>query len=695
MKRLLAIIFFITLSLIPSAKSDAATLRTPSTLASGLIGWWTFDGEDIVGGRLRDRSASGNNGSLINIATSTFYAEGKLGQAGKFDGTNDYAQLGTIGALSRLTISAWIKRTGGFGTSDQQRIIMSDSLGTSFGFYIQGTNRLELGQPGTGGVQATSGAITDTNWHHVAVSYNGSNATFYVDGVAVGSPAYAVSFSSNTYSLARAAYGGFLHGYLDDVRVYNRALTAGEITQLYRYGSAKIAESKSPGSLSSGLLAHWTFDGADMWGGVVRDISGNNRHAFLSGIATTTFYSAGRVGQSGYLDSSNDFATTTLFISPADYPSLSISAWVRPDTPSSAGFRAAVAGDNGGFDRAVGVDATTGLYELQVGNTAWNPGPAYQSGRWDHIVAVYEPSAITFYLNGTSYSYGSGGTFGTSNQPLLIGADLVCGATCYWKGNIDDVRVYSRALTAVEVGRLYDLGVVNKTSATTQNKSSLSTGLVSHWTFDGKDTWGGVLRDRIGDHNAQLVNIASSTFYGAGIIGQAGHFDGSNDFATTSAHSILNGASQLTIAGWANMRTTTSRGSIFSRWTSASNWLSLQFSTGNDVNLIVGNGGTTYGTFDTGVGATPPRMQWNHYAMVFDGSQTGNANRLKAYVNGESVTLSFTGTIPATAPTMTNNDRIGYDTHNDLTLDGAADDVRVYSRALSQDEIKALYRMGR
>jgi hypothetical protein len=59
-----------------------ATTSCNTGLSCGLVGYWTFDGKNIVNGVVKDMSGSGNDGNTVNIASSTFYAPGKIGQAG-------------------------------------------------------------------------------------------------------------------------------------------------------------------------------------------------------------------------------------------------------------------------------------------------------------------------------------------------------------------------------------------------------------------------------------------------------------------------------------------------------------------------------------------------------------------------------------------------------------------------------------
>lgn len=82
---------------------------------------------------------------------------------------------------------------------------------------------------------------------------------------------------------------------------------------------------------------------------------------------------------------------------------------------------------------------------------------------------------------------------------------------------------------------------------------------------------------------------------------------------------------------------------------------------------------------------------WTHVAVVFDGSLTGNTNRLKVYINGTQVSTTGTGSIPSTTQTTTSDFSIGASSDNIANFIGAIDDVRVYNRALSSTDVADLY----
>jgi hypothetical protein len=83
---------------------------TRADITTGLVGQWKFD-ESSGSTTAADSSGSGNTGTLTNMATSTAWVSGQIGNALEFDGTNDYVNAGSasnLDDLSVMTVSAWI-----------------------------------------------------------------------------------------------------------------------------------------------------------------------------------------------------------------------------------------------------------------------------------------------------------------------------------------------------------------------------------------------------------------------------------------------------------------------------------------------------------------------------------------------------------------------------------------------------------
>ena len=229
-------------------------ISRPSTNNIGLVSHWTFDGKDVVNGVALDRAGS-NNGNLVNIATSTFYSYGKIGQGFKFDGTNDYVTIADapfdFERTNSFSASAWVK----LASNAVENIILSKEGAspsyTGWAFYVEpGSLRVLLTNkydaPSNGISKDSAIQIDDNVWHHVAFTYNGSSlasgVNIYIDGVLSNGTATRDNLSAsilNNVSLnaGRGAWdGAYFNGNIDDARIYNRALLAAEVKMLYNMG---------------------------------------------------------------------------------------------------------------------------------------------------------------------------------------------------------------------------------------------------------------------------------------------------------------------------------------------------------------------------------------------------------------------------------------------------------------------------
>jgi len=214
------------------------------TLAEGLVGYWTMDQSDSSGSTLFDQSPYGNNGTIYG-ATFATDKNGNPNSAMSFDGENDYVDIGDSASgnldfgTGNFTISFWFK-----GILGDKGIVSkkSTSNGTDAGWTIY------LDTPGwhlrtrlaNGSNQiAVSGLKTNLNdniWHYGTIVKSGDNLLVYTDGLidnsTTGVSSYNVNNAINFY-IGRIG-STYWNGSIGDVRIYNRALFAIEIQQLYQ-----------------------------------------------------------------------------------------------------------------------------------------------------------------------------------------------------------------------------------------------------------------------------------------------------------------------------------------------------------------------------------------------------------------------------------------------------------------------------
>jgi hypothetical protein len=248
----------------PTLASTVLAHSNISALSNGLVGYWPFDGNTTswTTDTTQDMSGNGNTGSMINMSTTTSPVAGKIGQALKFNGTSQGMSAPiNLSGTNTITLSFWMKQTV-FGSSDQIAFEYSTNYNSNNDTFL-----VDTGSSGTGcSIPAgafyasvdNSGGPSGTNawyftqpsagvWFHYSLVIHSSFNTpdvFYIDGQKVTATAStgcqntsSANFANTAlYMMSRAASSLFNSGQLDDVRIYNRALSAQEAQQLYLMG---------------------------------------------------------------------------------------------------------------------------------------------------------------------------------------------------------------------------------------------------------------------------------------------------------------------------------------------------------------------------------------------------------------------------------------------------------------------------
>jgi len=204
-------------------------------LRAGLVGHWIGGGS---GNTWFDRSGYGNHGTLTGGPTWTL-GEGGKRNAVQFDGTDDYVSNGQSSVLdfgtNNFSMGGWVQIP--VGTTGGLRTIVSKF--SSGGLYMQYDTDTGLWYNGwdPSGLFTTTYNITDGRWHHVWFQREGSTTVrFYIDGTLINSKTDYVSTSSNSNTPLAIGYilaiGRYWRGSIDDVRIYNRALSEAEVALL-------------------------------------------------------------------------------------------------------------------------------------------------------------------------------------------------------------------------------------------------------------------------------------------------------------------------------------------------------------------------------------------------------------------------------------------------------------------------------
>ncbi len=214
---------------IPTNTPTPTRTSTPVS-ANGLV--LAFGFNENSGTTLNDASGLLNNGT----ATNTTWTTGKFGSALSFNGTSSWVTVNNAAALNltnRMTLEAWVYPTT---TSGWRTVIMRDP---SANYYLDSSNGSYTGSGPSAGVNngtnqdvyGSSGLPLNT-WSHLAATWDGTTLRVYVNGAQVASKAISQAIVASTSPLrigGNATWGEFFAGKIDEVRVYNRALSQSEI----------------------------------------------------------------------------------------------------------------------------------------------------------------------------------------------------------------------------------------------------------------------------------------------------------------------------------------------------------------------------------------------------------------------------------------------------------------------------------
>jgi hypothetical protein len=288
--------------------ASVATAQVPSYVpTNGLVGYWPFNGN------ANDESGNGNNGT-VNGATLTADRFGDMNRAFNFDGVNDYIFINDAPSLSitgDITISAW--KWEDPNSNNGYHSIVTKRLVGDWGYNIavskisgpanQELDRLITGRRNNDGAQSeyrySDQLASEATWQHVVVTISNNLIKFYIDGNDAGNG----SNGGNVFTIpAQNQFVGVtigdcycnnneeMQGFLDDIGIWNRALTADEVLALYNGCNVTpiaIAGSNTPGAFTTsnytcnniaGSTYDWTVSN-----GVITSGQGTNSVSILWG----------------------------------------------------------------------------------------------------------------------------------------------------------------------------------------------------------------------------------------------------------------------------------------------------------------------------------------------------------------------------------------------------------------------------
>ncbi|GIW62072.1 MAG: hypothetical protein KatS3mg089_0924 [Patescibacteria group bacterium] len=519
----------------------------------GPVAYWKFD--EGTGTTAYDSSTNKYHG-IISGATWKQEGECLIGKCLYFDGVNDYIDLGSssrYGATKTTgayTIEAWVKPV------DVARYnILTLRIG-GFHYFSTGITGGEAGGMRTMVHDAVSnanywptsnlGILKANQWNHVVFIFeDGVGYKYYLNGKldkeVANSNLQFYNYGGNAYIGYGTDSTTFFKGFIDEVKVYPYVRTPeqiradfGSIKGSIKGTSVGIGGSSLTSSLSNGLVGYWKMDETTWSGtaGEVIDSSGNeNNGTAVSGAEASP---SAKFGRSGYFAGIDENVAINNSPSISNFSNgVTVSLWFKTNSVSSAQSQF---GYNGGgflnFWMNSGVSSTNLRWETNSGQSITSTTAIYPN-TWYHAVGVYDTKTgiASLYINGR-IDVSANRTFNTSKSGIVtIGSYST--SQYFFNGNIDEVRIYNRALSPAEVQELYNF----------------APGPIAYYDFE--EGQGTSLNDKSGNGN-NSTSFGGTPTWTKGFYGKGMKFDNaSTDQVTIPGSEILN-YNNYTLGFWIN-----------------------------------------------------------------------------------------------------------------------------------------------
>jgi uncharacterized protein (TIGR02145 family) len=686
-----------------TAKSASFGNKTQDWMSNGLVGYWKMDEATGSGSILADASGNGNDATAKlygggNTATDSAHLAGKYGNGFSFDGGDDYINVGTSDTLnptSAYSISMWAKLNT---VSPQYQVMIARNSGSNQGYevvanYAKAYVRLNSSTT----FVTTNDFFTADQWVFVTYTFsdNEDKVRVYQNGSLFqewSTTEQAYNASGMTTAIGRWGGGNnyYTKGFIDEVRMYNRALSAKEVSDLYNWAPGPVGWWKMDDGVSGNSKTLIDSSGY-----------GNNATAYYgANIAGMNCKVIGRYGGGCLFDGIDDYAEAAHSTSLNLVYGVTMEAWVRLKNAADSGRddmqfifnKTNNVAFRDGYDMYFSDSTQELVFEIlnhgtwigqSTNKTDWQPNV------WYHIAGTYEYQPIgtnnlKIYVNGVldaQYSY-SNATIGTNSVNATIGNAF--GSSNYYNtaGDIDDLRIYNYPRTQKQI--------MEDMNAGHPSVGSPIGSYAGYWKFD--EGYGTTAYDNSINHNDGV--ITGGVWNNNGKFGKALNFNGTSTYVNAGTGASVNNLNAATWSAWVKL-TNQNQGFYFykSDNDAAAGWF-LGIRTGYGIGMdVVWSGSSDVRKYTTTI---PPANTWFHIAATWNGGSTSDS--VLVYINGKEITYTTSDN---------GNGSHGDDSALPLYMgyggsttpggyfNGVMDEAKIYPFVLTADEIKTEYNQGK
>lgn len=632
-----------------------AAQSTAPTVEEGLVADYSFDNNAA------DASSFGNAGTTTDV-TPTTDRFGYGFSAYQFNGTSSKIVAPNSAQLNSdfTTVSFWVK-VNELPAQGEVFLLSFGGWQERWKVSLPDHGKLVWTTNNTSGISdmdaGDANKLPEGEWRHVVLVHNGTQDKIFVNGMLAAQKNVAGALNSTTKPLGigyNAVDGGnFFNGALDDIQIYNYALSDAEIADLYAEQAA------SPASPTD-LVAAYPFSGD------ASDTTQFGNDGIVGG-ATLTTDRFGYASNAYHFDGSDSIYVANSVQLNTDYTTIGF--WIKVNELPAQGESYILS--NGGWQqrwkislpahgKPVFTTNATGISDMDSNS----PLPV---GQWKYLTFVHDGTSDKIYIDGAlANEKAVAGALNDTGYPLSIGNNPIDGGN-YFNGDLDDIQIYNRALSASEIADLY----------AAQNMAPMyADELVADYQFNGN------ANDATPFHNNATVSGAQLTNDRFDRANQAYEFDGNGDEITAPNSPQLN-SDYTTVSFWVNVNELPGTGEAFlmsfGGW--QERWKISLPSHGKPVWTTNNSSGIS--DMDSGDGNVLEPGNWTHLVFVHDGTTD------KIFFDGALVaSKAVAGTLNETTKPL----GIGYNPIDGGNyFDGSIDDVQIYNRALTDAEVAALY----
>jgi hypothetical protein len=729
------------------------TIQIPLTLRTSLVAYYPFDGN------ANDNSGNGNHGVVhggVSLATDRF---GNPRNAYSFNGISGYIEIpGTqFNFESTMSVVMWISASnnqstfaGVFDKSYSQTaqgwggwLIERNPNGGCSGCYML---YYPIAPTGTDAFNTPSVKLSTNVWNHFAVTKNNNVTSAFLNGVLIHKVSGASPMKSNQNlpliigaqnsgrTSPASSLSSFFPGFIDDIFIYNRSLSATEIQSIFNFDNPTSQPSRQPTaqpsrqpssqptrqptiqlplSLRTSLVAYYPFDGN------ANDNSENGNHGVVHGGVSLVSDRFGNTrnaysfdGSSGYIEVKGGSQLNLI-------TNITISFWMNPGS-NQVNFSSILSRyhANGGLvirqDWYLLNSYHATFYNLQQRRSLWdfkvNPNV------WSHVAVVKLGSSIKFYVNRMLWNafqdVANVVVAQNVNLPLMIGAhnggySIPASSLIYFfNGTLDDIAIFNRSLSAAEIFMLNQFELPTGQPSTQPTRQPISvpssqpsrqpsvqptaqptrlptvqippfirTGLIAYFPFDGNAD------DNSGNGNHGVVrggvSLVADRF---GNARNAFSYDGSSGYIEVKGGPQLTLGTNITISFWMNP------GSYQGNYTRLFSNYGGGFLIAQNKNLQ-GSYYVEFYSFQKQYALWNFRVTlnvWNHVVVM------KIENMIRFYVNGIMQLTGHNVFNWVYTPNINLPLIIGAGSSSSAFFNGALDDIAIFNRSLSTAEILML-----